>query len=253
MTISAKRIEKPSFVDFLKEWELNLMCAVDFTSSNGRVTHPKSLHYISPDSVNNDYEEALIQVSSILDCYSHSKEYNSYGFGAIVGEGIRWNLSHCFDMGDSPVEGCSGLLEAYRETVANVQLSGPTYFSHFLHQFLRDVKASPPKKYHVQLILTDGDIHDMQETKDAIVELSKYPVSIIIVGLGDDDFSKMVELDGDDVDLVSSNGEKWQRDIVQFAKFNDHRHSGLHALAEKVLEEVPDQIAGFLDMEKRSY
>ena len=45
--ISAKKIEKPSFVDFLKEWELNLMCAIDFTASNGELTDPKSLHFLS--------------------------------------------------------------------------------------------------------------------------------------------------------------------------------------------------------------
>ena len=69
-------------------------------------------------------------------------------------------------------------------------------------------------KYHVIMILTDGAIHDMQDTKDVIVELSKYPVSIIIVGLGEDDFDNMVELDGDDVDIINSRGKKWERDIV---------------------------------------
>ena len=84
-------------------------------------------------------------------------------------------------------------------------LYGPTFFSHFLRKFHRDiVEMEGQRKYHVILILTDGDIHDMPDTKDAIVELSKYPVSIIIIGLGtNEDFGKMVELDGDDVDLVS--------------------------------------------------
>jgi hypothetical protein len=41
------------------------------------------------------------------------------------------------------------------------------------------------------LILTDGDIHDMKETIDMIVELSKYPVSLIIIGVGNEDFEKM--------------------------------------------------------------
>jgi hypothetical protein len=56
------------------------------------------------------------------------------------------------------------------------------------------------------LILTDGAIHDMKETKDLIVECSGYPLSIIIVGIGNADFSNMVELDGDDVILKNSRG-----------------------------------------------
>ena len=56
------------------------------------------------------------------------------------------------------------------------------------------------------LIITDGDIHDMNETKDIIVELSEYPVSIIIVGVGYEDFAKMIELDADDRKLRNSKG-----------------------------------------------
>lgn len=37
----------------------------------------------------------------------------------------------------------------------------------------------------------------MTETTDLIVELSHHPVSIIIVGIGNESFEKMVKLDGD--------------------------------------------------------
>lgn len=45
--------------------------------------------------------------------------------------------------------------------------------------------------YHILLILTDGEIHDMPATKDLVVECSKYPLSIIIVGIGNADFGNM--------------------------------------------------------------
>jgi hypothetical protein len=38
------------------------------------------------------------------------------------------------------------------------------------------------------------------------VELSQYPVSIIIVGVGNENFEKMMTLDGDDATLRSSTG-----------------------------------------------
>ena len=47
------------------------------------------------------------------------------------------------------------------------------------------------------LILTDGDITDMQETKDMIVKGSTAPLSVIIIGVGDEDFEMMGELDAD--------------------------------------------------------
>jgi len=64
--------------------------------------------------------------------------------------------------------------------------------------------------YHVILILTDGQIHDIQQTKDQIVELSKLPLSIIIIGLGNDDFSNMEQLDGDVYPVTNSQGLKWE-------------------------------------------
>ena len=44
------------------------------------------------------------------------------------------------------------------------------------------------------------------------------PLSIIVVGVGDNQFYNMQVLDADDVPLVSSDGVKQKRDIVQVRK-----------------------------------
>lgn len=59
--------------------------------------------------------------------------------------------------------------------------------------------------YEILLILTDGEIHDMPETKDLICSAAKIPLSIIIIGLGNEDFTSMRILDGDK-GLFNSNG-----------------------------------------------
>jgi hypothetical protein len=59
----------------------------------------------------------------------------------------------------------------------------------------------------------------MKETVDLIIELSKFPVSIIIIGVGNEDFAKMRFLDSDDKVLRSSTGQTALRDIVQFVRF----------------------------------
>jgi hypothetical protein len=59
-------------------------------------------------------------------------------------------------------------------------------------------------KYFTVLILTDGEIHDMEQTIDEIVIASSLPVSIIIVGVGSGtNFRAMHELDADDGPLFS--------------------------------------------------
>lgn len=59
----------------------------------------------------------------------------------------------------------------------------------------------------------------MDQTVDLIVNYSHLPLSIIIVGVGNADFSNMDRLDGDN-GLYNHQGKKAMRDIVQFVPFN---------------------------------
>lgn len=88
------------------------------------------------------------------------------------------------------------------------------------------------------MILTDGEIHDMDATRNLICEAADLPVSIIIVGVGNEAFEAMQKLDGDDEPLTNTSGKKCSRDIVQFVKFQECTARG--NLAEEVLKEVPD-------------
>lgn len=72
-------------------------------------------------------------------------------------------------------------------------------------------------------MLTDGVLSDFSATKQAIVNASKLPMSLIIVGVGGADFSEMNELDGDDGLLRGPSGEAAKRDIVQFVPFRNFK------------------------------
>ena len=50
-------------------------------------------------------------------------------------------------------------------------------------------------KYLVLLIITDGAIHDMEETIRLIVNGADLPLSILIVGVGNSDFGNMNVID----------------------------------------------------------
>lgn len=82
------------------------------------------------------------------------------------------------------------------------------------------------QEYFILLILTDGVITDMADTREAIVHASHLPMSVIIVGVGNADFTDMQILDGDDGILRSPKGEPVLRDIVQFVPFKDFKHVG---------------------------
>jgi len=72
--------------------------------------------------------------------------------------------------------------------------------------------------YFVAMIVTDGEIHDMAETITEIAYLSKnnLPISFVIIGVGNEDFSNMVRLDGDELAI-----EAGAHDIVQFVKYEE--------------------------------
>ena len=98
--------------------------------------------------------------------------------------------------------------------------------------------------YHILMILTDGVIDDLQDTIDVLVNASLYPLSVIIVGIGDADFKKMDILDGDTDPLISTDRKVRLRDLVQFVPFNNYRNDPIK-LAEEVLEEIPRQIVEY--------
>lgn len=62
----------------------------------------------------------------------------------------------------------------------------------------------------------------MEAARDQIVAASHLPLSIIIVGVGEEKFKLMKQLDSDDALLRDSKGITALRDIVQFVKFKKY-------------------------------
>jgi copine 5/8/9 len=251
-------VPQPTFVEYIKGGtELSFMVAVDFTASNLEANLPKSLHYINPNenAPLNPYANAISSVGSVLEFYDSSKTFPLYGFGGKPYPGQPAN--HCFALNfnesNPNVEGVYGILNTYYESLRKVQMSGPTLFQQVISQ-ASAIAASYPQSqsqqtYHVLLIITDGVINDMDQTIDSIIRADDLPLSIIIVGVGEADFSDMHKLDGDGTGHVSRSGMKGKRDIVQFCNMQDFRHligeSYRHACASKVLEELPKQLTDY--------
>ena len=69
------------------------------------------------------------------------------------------------------------------------------------------------------MILTDGYVHDMRQTLELIVDMSVLPASLIIVGIGEEDFSQMDVLNAET--LTDEKGRQAKRSVVRFVKFHD--------------------------------
>lgn len=244
---------QPSFLDYISAGvELNFMAAIDFTASNGPPTDPRSKHYINPQGGYTAYENAILGVGRVLEFYDNDRQYPVFGFGG------RWGtypVNHCFPLTGNDQNpfcgGVAGILGAYRQALSSWQLSGPTLFAPLIrHAASWAAQTLQPLKYTVLLILTDGCIMDMDDTIDAIIAASALPMSILIVGIGDEDFSAMDALDSDKQLLASRTrpGTTAARDIVQFVqmnKFQDWQNNG-DRLAAEVLAELPGQFLAYV-------
>ncbi|XP_040579035.2 LOW QUALITY PROTEIN: copine-8 [Lepeophtheirus salmonis] len=246
---------KHSFMDYiLSGLQVNFTVAIDFTASNGNPDSPSSLH--NRNDPNNPYLTAIRAVGGVVQEYDHDKSFPALGFGACIPP--TGQVSHEFFLNlrpDTPhCRGIDGIIEAYNTSLNSVQLYGPTNFSPVINHVARfaAVHQSDSSNYFVLLIITDGNITDMPNTKRAIVEASNLPMSIIIVGVGNEDFSAMEELDGDKQQLSSGN-VTCKRDIVQFVELQkyikgDKAEWSKEYLAKDVLAEIPNQLVGYMNM-----
>ncbi|XP_031203743.1 copine-5 isoform X3 [Mastomys coucha] len=255
VTLLSFAVESEStFLDYIKGGtQINFTVAIDFTASNGNPSQSTSLHYMSPYQLN-AYALALTAVGEIIQHYDSDKMFPALGFGAKLPPDGR--VSHEFPLNGNQENpsccGIDGILEAYHSSLRTVQLYGPTNFAPVVTHVARNAAAvQDGSQYSVLLIITDGVISDMAQTKEAIVNAAKLPMSIIIVGVGQAEFDAMVELDGDDV-RISSRGKLAERDIVQFVPFRDYvDRTGNHVLsmarlARDVLAEIPDQLVSYM-------
>ena len=257
LLVNSCQIElQPTFLDFISGGtELSFTVAIDFTASNGSPQDPRSLHYNDPTGAPNQYVTAIRAVGSIVQDYDSDRLFPALGFGARVPPDGRVSHEFFLNLQENPYcEGVDGILAAYYQSLNAVQLYGPTNFAPVINHVAKFATAfqNDPSNYFVLLIITDGVITDLDATKNSIIAASSLPLSIIIVGVGVEDFSAMDELDADD-SLLRNNGLTAERDIVQFVEMQKFlRKQGSHVtwnkemLAKEVLAEIPDQLVGYM-------
>ena len=244
----SKITRKVSFIEYIKNGvTIQLNIGIDFTSSNKNPNDPSSLHFLGGNE--NDYEQAIRACGIIVAYYDYNQSFPVYGFGAVIKGQNKPNMCFNINFKQNPeIYTIDNVIKEYRNCFQKIILAGPTKFCPIIRTVIEKIKIeNNPLKYHILLILTDGIILDMQDTIDALVEGSILPLSVIIIGIGNDHFQEMKVLDGDDVPLVSSKGIKRMRDLVQFVPFNKYRYNP-NILAEQVFEEIPRQIIEYYTM-----
>ncbi|OQR99523.1 hypothetical protein THRCLA_21826 [Thraustotheca clavata] len=215
----------------------NLVLAIDYTKSNTwtgeRSFQGKCLHYIDPRGAElNPYQKVILTLGRTLEAFDDDNLIPAFGFGDIHTGG-----NSCFNMGvnSQPCQGFAQVLTRYNQLTPTLKLSGPTNFAPVIRQTIDIVRQS--QQYHILVIVADGQVSNEQDTADAIVQASNYPISIIMVGVGDGPWDMMNEFDDN---LPQRRFDNFQ--FVEYAKVLQYNKINPDiGFATAALMEIPEQ------------
>ncbi|KAG2269426.1 hypothetical protein Bca52824_063981 [Brassica carinata] len=234
----------------------NLIVGIDVTKSNewtgARSFDGKSLHDIG--AAPNPYEQAISIIGKTLSSFDEDNLIPCYGFGDAT---THDQDVFSFLPDDTFCNGFEEVLARYREIVPQLRLAGPTSFAPIIERAMTIVEESGGQ-YHVLLIIADGQVTKSVDTQngglssqerktiDAIVRASRYPLSIVLVGVGDGPWDTMRQFD----DNIPARAF----DNFQFVNFTEIMWKNVDAgkkeaeFAVSALMEVPSQYKATLEL-----
>ncbi|CAL5204366.1 unnamed protein product [Lathyrus oleraceus] len=227
----------------------NLILGIDFTKSNewtGKYAfHRKSLHHIG--STPNPYEQAISIIGRTLSTFDEDNLIPCFGFGDAS---THDKNVFSFYPGNRVCHGFEEVLARYRQIVPLLKLSGPTSFAPVIDAAI-DIVESNNGQYHVLVIIADGQVSrnpgtprgklspQEQATVSSIIAASHYPLSIILVGVGDGPWDEMKHFDDNITGRLFDNFQ-----FVNFTKImseNTEASKKETAFALAALMEIPFQ------------
>jgi E3 ubiquitin-protein ligase RGLG len=235
----------------------NLIVGIDFTKSNewtgAKSFNHRSLHRIGDTP--NPYEQAISIIGRTLSAFDEDNLIPCFGFGDVSTH--DQNVFSFYP--DNRL--CNGFEEAlrhYREMVPHLRLAGPTSFAPIIEAGIRIVEQSGGQ-YHVLLIIADGQVTrsvdtengqlstQEQNTVNAIVEASEYPLSVVLVGVGDGPWDMMRQFDDNIPARAFDNFQFVNFTEIMSKNVPQSRKDTEFALAS--LMEIPSQYKATLELQ----
>ncbi|KAJ1422392.1 Zinc finger, RING-type [Sesbania bispinosa] len=251
----------------------NLIVGVDFTKSNewtGKNSFRRqSLHHIG--SGLNPYQQAISIIGKTLAAFDEDNLIPCFGFGDDGNKNyydIMPASTHGQDVFSFYPDGrfCNGfedVLSRYKEIAPHLRLAGPTSFAPIIEMAMTIVEQSGGQ-YHVLVIIADGQkmykmleldlrgktwlekLPGEQKTVDAIVRASKFPLSIILVGVGDGPWDMMKEFDDNIPARAFDNFQFVNFTEIMSKSIPPSRKEAAFALA--ALMEIPSQYKAAIEL-----
>ncbi|XP_053373618.1 copine family protein 1-like [Mercenaria mercenaria] len=211
-----------------------LIFGIDYTKENiysGKNTFGgRSLHQISKQR-SNPYQEVICILGETLEPLDDDGIIPSFGFG---GKDNMENKSIFPLKGEGNCDGFLDVLETYNTITPTIELGGPSNFAPLIENAINIVTRT--KQYHILVIVGNGKVDNEEEAMEAIVKASNYPLSIVVIGVGDGPWKNMNDFDDKLPRRVFDNFQ-----FVEFHKIKSEARNPHAAIALATLMEIPDQ------------
>uniref|UniRef100_A0AC34Q9M0 Copine C-terminal domain-containing protein n=1 Tax=Panagrolaimus sp. JU765 TaxID=591449 RepID=A0AC34Q9M0_9BILA len=242
-----------SFLDYISSGStLNLAIAIDFSRPDSFIDEAYVRRYLD------DVELAVKAIGEPFRDFSATSAYGAFGFGAKIPPLYRESQEFCLSLETDPYcRGLDGVMKAFKNSFANVQPINTAHLSHVIYyvsklaQNALNRNQSNQPNYHVLVVITRGVFDDLKETIQSIIFASRAPISIVFVGINNNDLGDLERLATAGTRLTY-HGRKPERDCVQYVSIPKCREeesnpSELKSLvAERALSCLPWQMSTWM-------
>ena len=230
--------EIKSLFEFLKSgMKISTFAAMDY--SNGKNKE-------SIDKRTNNYLNILMAIVSKMGIYSNNyTSFYFHGYGAqlknVKNNSILYRSIFDIKIKEDILKICRNDLDYYS---ANVIPDRKVCLSSLIRKITKNIYELYKTNYYNVLFILARELTDdidKQETIDAIIESSYLPLTIIIIGEGQNDFSGMKNLFGEKIKKASSGMDKNRNNII-FINYKNDFAENQSTMIEFCLRKINEQI-----------
>lgn len=174
----------------------HVIYGLDFSSTselNGEKCNRKlGLHRENKETGLNGYEKIMLIVYKLLRRLDHDKAFEVFAGGTLIG-----NETVCKPVANVPISDQHKMVSYYRRFRDKLdwkKKSTNTSYSGFIQQAINLSKNNPGKHYTL-VLMTDTVTQQTKRDMTSLAQASNYPISVVIIGLGDGNDEAWSKLD----------------------------------------------------------
>ena len=282
------QLERSKILNYKKfsNIDLKIHFAFDFGANNGHIYTPNSYHYIGGEGSNsgklsamnshlsglNPYQKVMVGIYQSLQGMVCDNSIGLYGFSGSkdpnqnskYGFSLQSSSSTSNSDSQNQIKTIEQALNLYTSSAEKMTMLGPTRLGPTISNISKQIKnsgssaqdykinsKSKRNNYHFVVILTNGEVTDVSQTIDAILENIKDPVSFLVLGVGTHTFVECAVLDGNEYILTNSTKTitSENRVNVGFVRMEDYLNvegqTDIENLMDACVADLPGQMAEY--------